>query len=292
MKTRKAFSFVSVIAVMAMASVLVVGTASAAGGTASIVVQAQDCCNSGVVVVDSAMAPQDGWLGIFRRSDGALSSLVGFVPVVKGQNGQLMVNVESKQIGSAPMLWAGFIVDPTGLGTTRPNFLFNLNNLALAPNSPLVGFATQKAAAAAAPAVSQPAPAPVAAAPAASQPAPAPVAKGPVTNKISIKSQDCCDSGVVVVDSAMAPQDGWLGIFRSSDGALSSLVGFVPVVKGQNGPLTVSVEGNRIGSAPTLWAGFIVDPTGLGTTLPNFLFNLNNLALAPNSPLVAFGTSK
>jgi hypothetical protein len=142
MKTRKAFSIVSVIAVMAMASVLVVGTASAAGDTASIVVQAQDCCDSGVVVVDSAMAPQDGWLGIFRSSDGALSSLVGFVPVVKGQNGELRVSVESNRIGSASTLWAGFIVDPTGLGTTRPNFLFSPNNLVLAPNSPLVAFGT------------------------------------------------------------------------------------------------------------------------------------------------------
>ena len=272
MKTRKAFSIIStVVAVVAIASVLVVGVASAAPATSSITVKSQDCCNSGVVVVDSAIAPQNGWLGIFRDSNGSIGSLVGYVPVSAGQNGRLTIDVNGNRIGSAPTLWAGFLVDSTGLGIFAPG------NLMLAPNSPLVAFGTQTAAPAA-PATA------LAAAPSAPTTGGASAAKGPLTDQISIKSQDCCNTGELVANSVTAAQDGWLGIFRDSSGAIGSRVGYVPVVKGQNGQLTIDVNGNRIGSAPTLWAGLLVDWSGTG------VFDANTVALAPNTPLVAFAT--
>jgi hypothetical protein len=280
MKTRRTLSIVStVVAVIAMASLWLAGAASAAApAPAPIVVKAQDCCDAGIVVVDSAVAAQDGWLGIFRDQNGSIGSLVGYVPVAKGQNGPLRVDVESKRIGQAAILFAGFLVDQSGTG------IFGSSTVALAPNSPIVAFATQTAVQAAAPAAAPAAPMTVAA-PAAPMTVTVPVAPGPIANQISIKSQDPAGTGMAVVDSAMAAQDGWLGIFKSPSGAIGSLVGYAPVHKGQNAQFTADVDSKRTESAAALWAGLIVDESGTG------MFNVNSVALAPNSPIVAFATT-
>jgi hypothetical protein len=269
MKKQRSYTpLLGLVVAVVVTSLSVAGIASAAPAVPPIVVKAQDCCDNGVVVVDSVTAAQDGWLGIFKNANGSIGSLVGYVPVVKGQTGSLMVDVNSKRVGLAATLWAGLLVDESGTG------IFDPSTVALAPTSPLVAFAT-----AAAPAAVPAAPAAVPAAPvAAAAEAPA----GPVANQITIKAQDFSSTGMLLVDSVTAAQDGWLGIFKDPTGSVGALVGYAPVVKGQNTRFTVDVNTQRTSSAVTLWAGLLVDVSGTG------VFDVNSVALAPSSPLVAF----
>jgi len=261
MKTQRTFSvLLTAIAVIAMAGLGVVGTASAAvPGPVQIAIKAQNCCDTGLVVIDSVTAAQDGWLGIFKDSTASLDALVGYTPVHQGQNMGLTADVNSGRVGQAPTLWAALLVDESGFG------VFDINTVALAPNTPIVGFATEAAAQPAVPAAPTTAAAP-----------------GPV--QITIKAQNCCDTGEVVINSVTATQDGWLGIFKDSTASLDALVGYTPVHQGQNMGFTADVNSGRVGQAPTLWAALLVDESGTG------IFDINGVALAPNTPIVGFAT--
>jgi len=148
--------------------------------------------------------------------------------------------------------------------------IFDVSTVAPAPNTPVVAFATETAV--------QPA------APVASALRVAPVAQGKFANQIKIKGQDCCDTGEVVVDSVTAAQAGWLGIYKDATAAPGALVGYAPVHLGQNTSFTVDIESYRVGSAPALWAQLLVDESGTG------MFDINTVAPAPNTPIVAFAT--
>jgi Tfp pilus assembly protein PilX len=56
------------------------------------------------------------------------------------------------------------------------------------------------------------------------------------------------------------------------------------VHQGQNMGLTADVNSGRVGQAPTLWAALLVDKSGFG------VFDINTVALAPNTPIVGFAT--
>ena len=87
MKMQRTFSvLLTAVAVIAMAGLGMVGTASAAVPSSQIAIKAQDCCDTGLVVINSVTAAQDGWVGIFKDSTATPNALVGYTPVHQGQN--------------------------------------------------------------------------------------------------------------------------------------------------------------------------------------------------------------
>jgi hypothetical protein len=257
-------TLLGVATIVTMASLWLVGAASAAPASVQIKIRNQDCCDTGEVVVNSVVAAQDGWLGIYKDATATPGSLIGYAPVHQGQNTSFTVDIESNRVESSATLYAELLVDESGTG------MFDINTVAPAPNTPIVAFATETAVQPAAPM-----------APASSA---APVVQTKFANQIKIMGQDCCDTGEVVVSSITAAQDGWLGIYKDATAAPGSLVGYAPVHRGQNTSFTVDIESYRIGSAPALWAQLLVDESGTG------MFDINTVAPAPNTPVVGFAT--
>jgi hypothetical protein len=258
MKTQKMFStLMGIVAVVTMTSMLWAGAASAAPAGIQIKINAQDL-NTGEVMVDSVTAAQPGWIGIFKDPTATPDALVGYAPVSQGVDANFTVDIDTNRVGSAPTLYAELLVDQSGTG------MFDVNTIAPATGTPIVGFATEAAQAAA----------PM---------APAPVVQSKTGEQIKIKAQDLTVTGQIVVDSVVAAQAGWLGIYKSAGLTPDELVGFVPVQPGQNTNLMVDINSNRVGDTPTLWAQLLTDPNGWG------VFDAN-APIDSNTPVVAFAT--
>lgn len=68
--------------------------------------------NTGVIVIDSVTAAQDGWVVIYREPGLNPSDIVGYAPVYQGTNYGVKVTVDtSKLTDQPPMLWAMLHVD-------------------------------------------------------------------------------------------------------------------------------------------------------------------------------------
>ena len=259
MKAQKMFStLMGIVTVVAVTSVLWVGAVSAAPADIQIKIRAQDL-NTGEVMVDSVTAAQPGWIGIFKDPTATPDTLVGYAPVSQGVDANFTVDINTGRVGSAPTLYAELLVDQSGTG------MFDVNTVAPATGTPIVGFATEASAHAAAPM------------------APAPVVQSKAGEQIKIKAQDFTVTGQIVVDSVVAAQAGWLGIYKSAGLTPDELVGFVPVQPGQNTNLTVDINSKRAGDTPTFWAQLLTDPNGSG------VFDAN-APIDSNTPVVAFGT--
>ncbi len=267
-KQRSLAALLGLSAVMVIANLSVVGTASAqtGAGANSITIRAQDCCDSGQVVVDAVVAAEDGWLAIYKNPGGSSSDLLGYAPVHRGQNTRFTVDVNSRKAESASALWAALLADRGEVGLFEPDID------GPAPNSPMVAFATSAAGQQPTPKVT-PARAPIG----------AQTGAGP--NQIIIKAQDCCNSGQVVVDAVVAAEDGWLGIYKNPGGSSNNLLGYAPVRRGQNARFTVDVNSGKAEDVTTLWAMLLVDRGEIGVFEPDVD------GPAPNSPMVAFATS-
>lgn len=260
MKAQRMFSTLMGIATaVAMTSALWVGAASAAPAEIQIKIRGQDL-STGQVMVDSVTATQSGWIGIFKDAAATPDAFVGYAPVAQGMDSDFMVDINTTRAASAATLYAELLVDQSGTG------VFDLNTAAPAAGTPIVAFATEAAA--------QPA-APMAA---------ATVAQGKAGEQIAIKAQDL-SSGQIMVDSVMAGQAEWLGIYRSPSLAPDTLVGYTPMQQGQNSSRTVDINTQRVGSAPTLWAALVVDQSGTGE------FDAHTVAPDANTPVVGFGTA-
>ena len=266
MKAQRIFStLLGVATIVAMASLSWVGAASAAPAPSQTInISDQNCCDTGEIMVNSVTAAQDGWIGIFKDSTATMDELMGYAPVHQGQNVGFTADIDSQRVGDAATLYAALLVDTSGTG------VFDVSTVALAPNTPIVAFATQ--------ATPQPA------APAATPASSAPVTQGNLTDQINIKAQNCCDTGEVVIDSVTAAQDGWIGIFKDANASMSELVGYTPLHQGQNVGLTADIDSQRVGDAATLYAALLVDTSGTG------VFDVSTVALAPGTPIIAFAT--
>ena len=95
-----------------------------ARSSSSIVVKDQDV-NSGVVVIDSVTAAQDGWVVVYDNPDLSPTDeypdvspdeVVGYAPVKAGVNTNVRVKIDTRRAGDKPTLWAVLHVDNPVLG--------------------------------------------------------------------------------------------------------------------------------------------------------------------------------
>jgi len=103
--------------VMLIATGFLVASASAqtGGGANQIAIRSQDT-NAGQIVVDSVIAAQDGWLVVYSDTTFSAASMVGWVPIRKGVNTNLKVDINSEVVESTPVLWAVLHVDRGVIG--------------------------------------------------------------------------------------------------------------------------------------------------------------------------------
>jgi hypothetical protein len=285
MKTLKLNStFRGLVVVLALASFAVampVGAAPLNAGGNAIAVHAQDA-NSGVIMVDSVTATQAGWLLIWKDVNGAPGSLLGFAAVHQGVNTGVAVDIKTTDRNGddavTPTLWATLASDPNAdypLASPDPTIMPSDSVLT-------VGFASSAAAGAAS-----------AVASAITVPTTGGVSSSPIApkqNQISVHRQDT-NTGVVMVDSVTATQDGWVLIWKDANGAPSSLLGFTAVHQGVNTGVAVDLKtADHNGNddiTPTLWATFMPDPNA---TTP---FAVPDPLTAPGSSVlrVTFGST-
>jgi hypothetical protein len=241
---------VVVLTVAAFTSVAVVQAAALPN---QIVVKTQEI-GSGVIVVESVTAAQDGWIVIYKNPNFTIGEMVGYAPVRQGPNTNVKVTIDTGRIGDQPTLWARLHVDnevkellEVGQGDLADNDVPVVQN-----GQPVVtafGTASRFLAAAAT------APTPV---PAVSQPAKTTKVAAALSNQIAVKSQGI-NSGVIVVESVTAAQDGWIVIYKDPNFTVGEIVGYAPVRQGTNNNVKVTIDTGRIGDQPTLWARLHVD---------------------------------
>jgi hypothetical protein len=246
------------VVVLTVAAFMGVAAAQAAALPNQVVVKTQEI-GSGIIVVESVTAAQDGWIVIYKNPNFTTGAIVGYAPVRQGANTNVKVTIDTEKISDQPTLWARLHVDNEVKG------LLEVGQGDLADNDgPVVqngqdvvtAFGTATRFAAAAETVST-----------AAAPAPAPVVSRPVKttkpaaallNQIVVKSQGI-NSGVIVVESVTAAQDGWIVIYKNPNFTLGEIVGYAPVRQGTNTNVKVTIDSAKIGDQPTLWARLHVD---------------------------------
>jgi hypothetical protein len=210
--------------------------------------------NSGVVIISSVTAAQNGWVVIYKNANLSDSEIVGYAPVYQGANTNVKVTINTAKVGDLPTLWAVLHVD----GGIPGRFEWGLRNQPY-DDGPVMqngwyviasfGTSASMAVPAAAPAVAPkvvPASTPA--------PAKAPIVSAPATDKITATGQDL-NSGVIVINSVVASQDGWVVIYMTPDNLTAGeIVGYAPVYQGTNTNVKVTINTARVGDAPTLWA--------------------------------------
>ncbi len=226
-------SLVLLVAVMALA--LTGATAvQAASLTSQIAIENQDI-NSGVVVIDSVMAAQNGWVVIYKNPSLDSNDIVGHAWVHQGVNPGVKVVVNMPAIGNPPMLWAAFLAD-----NEEPSVRQNWGA------GGLPGSAAQSG------------PTAVTAFATTANPGAGTTSAKAITDGINIHNQDIT-SGLVLVDSVTTNQDGWVVLYRSPDFGSGSIVGYAPVYRGTNPNLLVKVDASKVKDQPTLWAQLHAD---------------------------------
>ncbi len=243
-------STVLLVAVMALA-LTGATTVQAASVTSQIAVENQDV-NSGVVVIDSVTAAQDGWVVIYKNSSLNSDDIVGHAWVHQGVNTGVKVIVNMPAIGNPSMLWAAFLAD-----NEEPSVRQNWGagglpgNAAQSGPTAVTAFATTGE----------------------------PTAANAITDHINIHNQDIT-SGLVLVDSVTANEDGWVVIYGTPSFSPNDIVGYAPVYRGTNNNILVKIDANKVKDLTTLWAQLHVDE-GIRT-----VFEWGNTTRLPDGELV------
>lgn len=243
--------------IVAVAMLSIVGAAGGVQAAAlpnQITVHNQDL-NTGVILLDSVTAAQDGWVVVYKNPNFTNGEIVGYAPVKAGTNKDVKVTIDTTKVGEAPTLWARLHVDNEVNGL----FEWGLRNLPY-NDAPVVqnGQFVVTEFGTAADQGKAPSAAPVA--PVVAKPAvvvtPKPVVStkpAAPTGPIVVKNQDL-NSGVIVIDSVKAPQDGWVVVYKDPNLAPGQIVGYAPVKQGTNENVKVTINTAKVGEAPTLWA--------------------------------------
>jgi hypothetical protein len=105
----------SVVMLIATGFLVALASAQTGGGANQIAIRSQDT-NTGQIVVDTVIAAQDGWLVVYSDTTFSAASVVGWVPVRKGVNTNLKVDVNNELVESTPVLWAVLHVDRGVIG--------------------------------------------------------------------------------------------------------------------------------------------------------------------------------
>ncbi len=257
----------AVVVLAVVVAVSAVGSVQAATPQNQISVRDQDL-NTGIAVLDSVTAAQGGWVIVYSDPSFTDGSIVGYAPVNQGVNSNVKVTIDTGKLYSMvnntrvlqPTLWVRLHVDNPVMGLLEwgglHNFPYNDSPVIENGHEVTAEFGTWASQAA------SPVPAAPVATPAPSQPV-APVA--PVTAKpkgntgpIVVQNQDL-NSGVIVIDSVTAPQDGWVVVYDYPDLTDGHIVGYAPVMQGVNQNVKVTIDTGKVGDLPSLWVRLHVD---------------------------------
>jgi hypothetical protein len=241
-------------AVLALGSVA--GSALAAAAPNQITAHDQDI-TSGVIVIDSVTAAQDGWVVIYRNPNFTSGEIVGYAPVHQGSNTDVKVTLDTAKVGDLPTLWAQLHVDNDVKGIFEWGLRgMPLNDTPVVQNGQPVVASFGTAASMAAPTMTSAPTVPVASAPAAPVTTKAPVTAKPAatTGPIVIADQDL-NSGVIVASSVTSPVDGWIVVYKDPNNfTAGQIVGYAPVHMGANSNVKVTIDTAKAGDLPTLFA--------------------------------------
>lgn len=247
------------VVVLTIAASTGVAVVQAAALPNQIVVKTQEI-SSGIIVVESVTAAQDGWIVIYMNPNFASSKIVGYAPVKQGTNTNVRVTLKTDKIGDQPTLWARLHVDNGIKGVLEVGLRGLPNNDAPVWQDGqfvVTGFGTAgrfSTTAVAAPPVAAPKPIPTV-----SQPVKTTKPAAALPNPIVVKSKQGLGSGVIVVESVTAAQDGWIVIYMNPNFSNSKIVGYAPVHQGTNTNVKVTLKTDKIGDQPMLWARLHVD---------------------------------
>jgi len=247
------------VVVLTIAAFTSVAVVQAAGLPNQIVVKTQEI-SSGIIIVESVTAAQDGWIVIYMNPNFSNNKIVGYAPVHQGANTNVRVTLKTDKIGDQPTLWARLHVDNGVKGVLE----VGLRDL---PNDDVpvwqdgqfvvTAFGTAErfsTTAVAVPTVAAPKPIPTV-----SQQVKTTKPAAALSNPIVVKSKQGLGSGVIVVESVTAAQDGWIVIYMNPNFSNSKIVGYAPVHQGTNTNVKVTLKTAKIGDQPTLWARLHVD---------------------------------
>jgi len=243
------------IVVLTVAAFTSVAVVQAAAPPNQIVVKTQEI-GSGIIVVESVTAAQDGWIVIYKNPNFTVGEIVGYAPVRQGTNTNMKVTIDTGRIGDQSTLWARLHVDNEvkGLLEVGQGDLPE-NDGPVTQNGRAVvtafGTASRFAAAETAPTAAAPTPTPVVS-------RPVKTTKPAASNQIVVKSQGL-SSGVIVVESVTAAQDGWIVIYKNPNFTVGEIVGYAPVRQGANTNVKVTIDTEKVSDLPTLWARLHVD---------------------------------
>jgi len=245
-----------IVAVALLAVVGVAGLVQAAALPNQITVHNQDL-NTGVIMLDSVTAAQYRWVVVYKDPNFTSGEIVGYAPVKAGTNKDVKVTIDTAKVGEAPTLWARLHVDNDVMGVFEWGWKgqsYKDQPVVENGHNVIAAFGTaadQGPAPSAAPvAVVVSKPAAVATPKAVVVAAPKAVAK---TGPIVVKNQDL-NSGVIVIDSVTAPQDGWVVVYMNPNNLTAGeIVGYAPVKQGANTAVKVTIDTAKVGDAPTLW---------------------------------------
>ena len=245
-----------VVAIAMLALAGLAGTVLAAAAPDQITVHNQDL-NTGVILLDSVTAAQDGWVVVYKDPNLTSGEIVGYAPVKAGTNKDVKVTIDTAKVGDAPTLWARLHVDNDVMGVFEWGYRGTPYN-----DTPVVqdGHFVVTSFATAADLNTAPSVTPIAVV--VSKPAvvvtpkaavvPAPTAVAP-TGPIVVKNQDL-NSGVIMIDSVTAPQAGWVVVYMDPNNLTAGeIVGYAPVKQGANTDVKVTIDTAKVGEAPTLW---------------------------------------
>ena len=93
-----------VVAIAMLALAGLAGTAFAGAAPDQITVHNQDL-NTGVILLDSVTAAQDGWVVVYKDPHLTSGEIVGYAPVKAGINKDVKVTIDTAKVGDAPTLW-------------------------------------------------------------------------------------------------------------------------------------------------------------------------------------------
>jgi hypothetical protein len=241
MKRNTRFILVSSLLVAALALALVGATSVQAATvfTNKIAVQDQSV-NTGIVVIDSVTAAQNGWVVIYKTPNLNSSDIVGHAWVHEGVNMGVKVIVNMPAIGNPSTLWAAFVADnnPPSVrqqwgsgGTELPG------GAAQSKPAALTAFSTTGS-----PAVNA-------------------TSANAVTDRVSIRNQDIT-SGLILVDIITTNQNGWLVFYGSPDFSSSNVIGYAPVYRGTNTHVVARIDASKVKNQ-TVWAQLQADAGAL-----------------------------
>jgi hypothetical protein len=224
-----------------LAATLFVTAGALAAPVANQIIVRDQNLDTGIAVVDSVTAANNGWVVIYNKPDFTVENLVGYAPVHEGSNLGVKVVVSLPKINNAPALWAVLQSDKGTPGI----FEWGLKERAFA-DAPLMenGKAVTTQFHTTAPSTLPPF---------LEMPSGGASLKTLPANQIAVRDQNV-GSGIILVDAITATEPGWVVFYKNPNFTPGEIVGFAPVYSGVNTNVKATIDTTKLGKSNVIWA--------------------------------------